>query len=82
MTADDAGGQTPAIDSEILDQLACPVCFGALRLAKKAVSCTGCGRAYPVIEGIPVLIADRALTEPENYGLQGRSRVNPGNAGS
>ena len=38
----------------------CPACQGALRAAAEWLSCGGCGRRYPVIEGIPVLIVERA----------------------
>ncbi len=41
-------------------QLACPVCLDALRLEGDRMVCTGCGRAYPVVDGIPVLITERA----------------------
>jgi uncharacterized protein YbaR (Trm112 family) len=43
------------------EQLACPVCFQPLRLEETRVVCAGCGRAYPVVDGIPVLIAERAV---------------------
>jgi uncharacterized protein YbaR (Trm112 family) len=43
-------------------QLACPVCFGALALRAAEAACAGCGRVYPVVDGIPVLIAERAAT--------------------
>ena len=39
------------------DQLTCPVCFQSLRFEAARVVCAGCGRVYPVVEGIPVLIA-------------------------
>jgi len=42
-----------------LDRLACPVCRAALRADADAIVCTECSRRYPVIDGIPVLIADR-----------------------
>ena len=45
-------------------QLACPVCFGALRVEPATATCAGCGRVYPVADGIPVLIAERAETRP------------------
>ena len=45
---------------EHLDRLACPDCFGALRLQGEAIDCLDCGRRYPVHDGLPVLIADRA----------------------
>jgi uncharacterized protein len=43
--------------------LACPACLGALRLEETSVVCTGCGRMYPVVAGIPVLIVERAEME-------------------
>lgn len=44
----------------ILDQLACPVCLGVLILDTETLACTQCGRTYPIEDGIPVLIGDRA----------------------
>jgi uncharacterized protein YbaR (Trm112 family) len=41
-------------------ELACPVCLGKLRLDGPQIVCAGCGRSYPVVDGIPVLIAERA----------------------
>jgi len=46
------------------DQLACPACLGGLRPAEGAMVCAGCGRAYPVVDGIPVLIVERAAARP------------------
>jgi uncharacterized protein YbaR (Trm112 family) len=50
-------------DPACLKQLACPVCFGELLLgaAGEQIRCEGCGRAYPLIDGIPVLIPERAI---------------------
>jgi hypothetical protein len=48
------------IQPEDLKWLACPVCRGALVLDAEAVRCTGCARRYPVVDGIPVLLANRA----------------------
>jgi uncharacterized protein YbaR (Trm112 family) len=55
---------------EVLELIVCPVCHGRLSLleqeqsvAKKeasAVVCDGCGRRYPVEDGIPVLLESRA----------------------
>lgn len=44
-----------------IEDLVCPVCFGALQFSKVAVECSACGRSYPVVDGIPVLIAERAI---------------------
>lgn len=43
-----------------LDQLACPACLGALSAEEARLDCVSCGRSYPVVDGIPVLIAERA----------------------
>jgi uncharacterized protein YbaR (Trm112 family) len=45
---------------EDLILLACPVCHQALQLELSYVVCTGCARRYPVIDGIPILLAERA----------------------
>ena len=43
----------------------CPVCHGALvTIPQGGVGCGGCGRMYPVRDGLPVLIAAEA-TLPE-----------------
>ncbi|OKJ39032.1 Trm112 family protein [Streptomyces sp. CB01580] len=53
------------IDSRLLDILACPVCAAPLRADDRETSLTcgeaGCGRSYPVVGGIPVLIANEEL---------------------
>jgi uncharacterized protein YbaR (Trm112 family) len=45
-------------------ELACPACLGDLRLEGTRLGtrliCVSCGRSYPVVDGIPVLIAERA----------------------
>jgi uncharacterized protein YbaR (Trm112 family) len=46
------------------DQLACPVCFQSLRMEEARVVCGGCGRVYPVVDSIPVLIAERTVEAP------------------
>lgn len=48
-----------------LDGLAfvCPLCRGPLRAEAEAYACTVCGRTYPVVDGIPVLLADDTLAE-------------------
>jgi uncharacterized protein YbaR (Trm112 family) len=49
-----------SFDATILDQLACPACLCALRLDADRLVCEGCGRGYPIVDGIPVLIAGRS----------------------
>jgi uncharacterized protein YbaR (Trm112 family) len=50
-------------DARVLEQLACPVCFGMLRLdtSDGQIHCVECVRVYPLVDGIPVLIGERAL---------------------
>ncbi|GGA70023.1 hypothetical protein GCM10011507_22010 [Edaphobacter acidisoli] len=43
-----------------LERLVCPVCHQQLGLADGGIRCMGCGRVYPSVDGIPVLIASRA----------------------
>jgi uncharacterized protein YbaR (Trm112 family) len=40
--------------------LACPVCHQALALEVAMVRCNGCGRKYPIVDGIPILLVDQA----------------------
>jgi uncharacterized protein len=42
---------------ELLAYLACPTCKSSLKSEpQNALSCTGCGRMYPVKGGIPILL--------------------------
>ncbi len=57
-----AGEQShsPAFDPATLIQLACPACHGDLRQDEGRLICAACCRAYPIIDGIPVLIIEHA----------------------
>jgi len=48
----------PQFDASILSHLACPACHGELLFVTASLACATCGRTYPVVNGIPVLIAD------------------------
>jgi len=54
-----------SLDPATLAQLACPACYGELGLENSHLLCFACGRAYPIVDGIPVLIVERA--EPPGY---------------
>jgi uncharacterized protein YbaR (Trm112 family) len=58
--------ETHSFDTSILDQLACPACMGELRLDGERLICAGCGRRYPIVDGIPVLIAGRAESDSDS----------------
>lgn len=47
-------------DPSVVSQLACPACYGKLLYENSRLACAACGRAYPIIDGIAVLIVERA----------------------
>ena len=47
--------------AELREMLACPACRGELRLEGASVVCEGCGGMYPIVDGIPVLIARESV---------------------
>jgi len=47
-------------DASVVSQLACPACHSGLRLDGSRLACAGCGRAYPIVDGIPVMIVGRS----------------------
>jgi uncharacterized protein YbaR (Trm112 family) len=49
-----------AIDPVLLALLACPVDHARLEDRTTSLHCVACGRAYPIQDGIPVLLADAA----------------------
>ncbi|WP_372871634.1 Trm112 family protein [Shewanella sp.] len=51
-----------AFDKKLLDIVACPVCKGKLEYDKAAelLICKADRLAYPITEGIPVLLENRA----------------------
>ncbi|HUO57032.1 MAG TPA: Trm112 family protein [bacterium] len=48
------------ISQELLNILICPACGSALREKENALECTACKNRYPIENGIPVLLVDRA----------------------
>ncbi len=52
-------------DANVLDQLACPACFGGLRLHDARLICASCRRTYPIVDGIPALIVEQAARDIE-----------------
>jgi len=50
------------MDPRLLEILVCPVCKGKLAFDKSAqeLSCTPCQLAYPVRDGIPIMMQDEA----------------------
>lgn len=50
------------MDARLLEILVCPVCKGPLdnRKAQSELVCKACRLAYPVKDGIPVMLEDEA----------------------
>lgn len=59
--------------------LRCPSCEGELRVAGTGVSCAVCQRAYPVVDGVPVLIdEDRSIFSIESLRTRQSTTVDLG----
>ena len=48
------------------DDVVCPVCYARLNFEEATVVCCGCARTYPIVDGIPVLIPQRASESSTN----------------
>jgi len=70
------------IDPNLLAILACPVCRAPLREEDDRLVCTATGVKYPVEDGIPVLLADRAEPSHPPVGEQGAGGPQEGAQGS
>jgi len=61
------------LDERLLAILACPVCHAPLRPEGDALVCTKTGVSYPVEDGIPILLADRAKPPHPAAGEAGKA---------
>lgn len=50
---------------QLVPILRCPECGGRLTLAGEALACGSCGRAHPIVEGIPILLPSGAIAQVE-----------------
>jgi uncharacterized protein YbaR (Trm112 family) len=66
------------IDPRLLEMLACPACHAGLETepGEAGLGCRGCGRVYPIRDGIPVLLVDEAT--PPKGDAEGPGGVSPG----
>ncbi|MGH8911744.1 MAG: Trm112 family protein [Acidimicrobiia bacterium] len=55
------------IDPELRALLVCPADHGALTddVAASRLVCSVCGRRYPVVDGIPVMLIEEAESGPD-----------------
>ena len=54
-----------AVNQELLDILACPVCIISVHLTSdgKGLKCDQCKRVYPIVDDIPVMLIEEATIE-------------------
>ena len=50
------------VPQELLDILVCPVDKAKVHLRDNKLVCEQCGRAYPVRDGIPIMLVEEAET--------------------
>ncbi|MDH7568532.1 MAG: Trm112 family protein [Armatimonadota bacterium] len=62
-------------DEKLLEILACPACDTRppVKLKEDRLVCVECRRAYPIRDGIPVLLVEEATIEEENRCESGSS---------
>ncbi|MBL7155715.1 MAG: Trm112 family protein [Candidatus Omnitrophica bacterium] len=48
------------IDKKLLDILACPSCKSDVKLENDKIVCIKCGLRYPIEDGIPIMLIDKA----------------------
>lgn len=55
------------VPARLLEIMQCPACGGALReeADPPLLVCTSCGLRYPVVDGIPVMLVERATPSTE-----------------
>jgi len=51
-----------SVSQELLDILVCPACKQPVKLAESqdGLRCGACGRVYPIVDDIPVMLVDKA----------------------
>lgn len=49
-----------ALDPVLLEIIICPACGSPVADAGDELECTGCDLAYPVVDGTPLMLVDRA----------------------
>jgi len=61
------GEEATMIDASLLEILVCPDCKADVELdaEQKQIVCTGCGKRYPIRDGIPIMLIEEATTPDE-----------------
>ncbi len=55
-----------AIDPQLLEILACPLCKTPVNLTQdgQGLKCAQCSRVYPIKDDIPIMLVDQATIDP------------------
>jgi uncharacterized protein YbaR (Trm112 family)/SAM-dependent methyltransferase len=62
----------------LYDLLACPACKGELEHTDALLGCPACGRSYPIVGGVPVLLPDGSIPQTlYQHELDVRSQYDP-----
>jgi len=48
------------IDKRLLEILVCPACKQDVELKGDKLVCVGCGKRYPIRDGIPIMLVEEA----------------------
>ncbi len=59
MTEEKQPDTTP-LDPKLMEILACPACKGPVTQEGGWIVCGGCGKRYPIRDGIPIMLIDEA----------------------
>ena len=69
-----------AISQQLVEILACPICKGDVRLEGEKLVCTKCGRRFPIIDGIPIMLGGKLSEDlklsQERWDQEYRKRYN------
>ena len=75
--------QAPPVDPKLLDLLVCPLTKGPLRYdrARQELISEQAGLAYPIRDGIPIMLVDEARPLDEDEAIPGAVRATKGRRG-
>jgi len=56
------------VDKELMSILACPACRADVEQVGEEIICKNCGRAYPIRDGIPVMLVSESRETKSSAG--------------
>jgi uncharacterized protein YbaR (Trm112 family) len=58
--SDEKKPETEPLDARLMEILACPACKEPVTQEGDRIVCGGCGKRYPIRDGIPIMLIDEA----------------------